>query len=143
MDTGQVAMTERCDAITEVLQRIRSACTAYVFRCSREVDLQEQVATALGYGSITTRREVIAEHGRYDLLVEQPHATGPIRVVLELKMKGSAAAVERQAQRYAMTDDVDAVVIVTTSARLAHSLSNGGQGELGGKMFRTIVLRAF
>jgi hypothetical protein len=39
-------------------------------------------------------------------------------------------AVERQAQRYAAADDVDAMVVVTTSQRLAHKLRRPGATAL-------------
>ncbi|MDB4957616.1 MAG: hypothetical protein JWO36_5185, partial [Myxococcales bacterium] len=65
------------------------------------------------------------------------------RLVLELKVKGSAPAVERQAQRYALTDGVDAVAIVTTSQRLARELLRVGGETLGGKPFAVITLRTF
>jgi hypothetical protein len=63
--------------------------------------------------------------------------------VLELKLAASAPAVERQAQRYAAAADVDAVVVVTTSQRLAHELRRAGADKLGGKQFGVIALRSF
>jgi hypothetical protein len=68
---------------------------------------------------------------------------GAGRVVLELKLAASAPAVERQAQRYAGAPDVDAVVVVTTSQRLAHEPRRAGATELGGKPFGVIALRSF
>lgn len=141
MDTNPRTVKEDRDAaILETVARIRSACGSYVFRARNEADLQEQVTTALVTNGIVVRREVIAEAGRYDILVERPYVLRPVTIVLELKIKGGVSEVERQAQKYALTDGVDAVVIVTTSQRLAHGLPDG---QLGGKMFRVITLRAF
>lgn len=117
--------------------RVRRALDRYRFRAVDEHDLQRQVAECLADDqSIELAREVIAERGRYDIFVRCDGA----RLVLELKVKGSAAEVERQAQRYAMTEGVDAVLLVTTSRRLAAQLRAGGP-TLGGKPFEVIALR--
>lgn len=121
------------------LDFIRSLLAKYTFTPLNEADLQAQIATALIVAGVDVDREVLAERGRYDLLVR----TRGARVVLELKVRGSAPAVERQAQRYALTDDVDAVAVVTTSVRLASSLLRPGGDTLGGKPFAVIALRAF
>lgn len=111
-------------------------------------------------------REVVSSSGRYDLQVrmmpparERALIEGPpgvltgvwfydaaelkplATVVLELKTRCAAAAVERQAQRYAMTHGVDAVCVVTTSPRLARQLAD--LSELGGKPFAVIELRSW
>jgi hypothetical protein len=71
-----------------------------------------------------------------------------IRLVLELKVTGSAEAAERQAQRYAQDEGVDAVVVVTSSQKLARQLMAPGDvgqaplNALGGKPFAVIALRA-
>lgn len=118
---------------------IRSLLAKYRFTPLNEADLQAQVATALVVAGVEVDREVIAERGRYDLLVRTRGAC----VVLELKITGSAPAVERQAQRYALTAGIDAVVVVTTSNRLAGELSRPDGDTLGGKPFAVIALRGF
>lgn len=122
---------------------IRSTLDRYTFRPLSEADLQAQVTTALAAAGVDVDREVLAERGRYDILAR----TRGARVVLELKLRASAPAVERQAQRYALTDDVDAVIVVTTSARLARELERPGEAlgvdTLGGKPFAVIALRGF
>lgn len=118
---------------------IRSLLAQYRFTPLNEADLQAQIATALQLAGVDVDREVYAESGRYDLLVR----TRGERVVLELKVAGSAPAVERQAQRYALTEGVDAVAVVTTSHRLAASLRAPSGDTLGGKPFEVITLRAF
>lgn len=82
------------------------------------------------------RSEVIAERGRYDILIKNELVV----LVLELKVHGSAAAVERQAQRYALTPSVDGVMVITTSNRLAAQIK---PGELGGKPFGVVVVRTY
>lgn len=121
------------------LDFIRSILARYTFTPLHEADLQAQVATALITAGIAVDREVLAERGRYDIVA----TTRGARVVLELKLHASAPAVERQAQRYAMTDGVDAVAVVTTSNRLASELLRPDGDTLGGKPFAVIALRAF
>jgi hypothetical protein len=49
-------------------------------------------------------------------------------LVLELKIGGTAEAAERQAQRYAQDKDVNAVVVVTSSQKLARWLRSTVDG---------------
>ena len=84
------------------------------------------------FGSVDS--EVIAERGRYDILLKD----SMVAIVLELKVKGSAAEVERQAQRYALTPSIDAVMVITTSHRLGAQIKSG---DLGGKPFGVVVVR--
>lgn len=126
-------MIQAIEGLAELLGR-------YAFKPTNERQMQEQVAEVLERAGLTVDREVRAcARDRYDLLVALP---GAARVVLELKLAASAPAVERQAQRYAAAPDVDAVVVVTTSHRLAHELRRGGE-QLGGKPFAVIALRPF
>lgn len=129
--------------MTQALDFIRSTLERYTFKPLSEADLQAQVAAALAAAGVEVNREVLAERGRYDILAR----TRGARVVLELKLRASAPAVERQAQRYALTADVDAVAVVTTSARLARELERPGHAlgvdTLGGKPFAVIALRGF
>lgn len=126
-----------------MIEAIRVRLAQYVFTAINEADLQAQVLMALAADPpFTTNREVIAERGRYDILVTSRAPPVMRSLVLELKVKGSAAEVERQAQRYALTDGIDAVAIVTTSQRLAAQLRGGGT-TLGGKPFAVLALRGF
>lgn len=133
-------------------QWLAEILSAYTFTCRNEEDLQAQVAKVLaGVDGLDIDREVIAASGRYDILVAHDLArhpvderrSGAVRVVLELKVSGGAAAVERQAQRYALTAGVDEVAVVTTSRRLARSIAQAGAETLGGKPFAVIALRSF
>lgn len=142
-------MPEDAHAITvaAALAAVRDLLARYTFVAPNEADLQRQVHAALGTDArFAADREVIAERGRYDILVRFTGPRGVATVVLELKVRGAAAAVERQAQRYAKTAGVDAVAVVTTSQRLAHALlrpRGGSPNTLGGKPFRAFTLRAF
>lgn len=107
------------DRITTAIAAIRSALAGYVFRVRSEAELQDAVCKVLGdLGHGTFRREAVVDGGRCDIIFRIHHVT----VVIELKFKASAASVERQAQRYALMPDVDAVLVVTTSRRLAVEL---------------------
>lgn len=123
------------------LEHLAELLGRYAFRPANEGQLQDQVAGILERAGLAADREVRADaRSRYDLLVALP---GAGRVVLELKLAATAPAVERQAQRYAAAADVDAVVVVTTSSRLAHELRRAGSDQLGGKPFAVIALRSF
>lgn len=142
-------MATNAQPVTEVaaaIEHIRTLLSGFVFRGIRdEADLQEQVySVMLTSPRLRCSREVIAARGRYDLLVAyKGEGDAELVIVLELKVRGSAAAVERQAQRYALTDNIDAVVVATTSNRLARSLQTPDADTLGGKPFNVITLRVF
>ena len=141
-----------------VIAEVRAVLATCVFHANGEADLQSQVAAVLetcGHFRISREVRVVAVRGRYDILVEvlgvdrgppgqrvAPHHG--LRLVLELKVGGTAEAAERQAQRYAKDEDVDAVVVVTSSQRLARRLMAPGEGgqALGGKPFAVIALRS-
>jgi hypothetical protein len=124
------------EAVFQGVKRVKAELARFAFIVRDEEQLQVQVTKVLADAGFGVEREVIAERGRYDILVS---GLG-FKLVLELKIKGSAAAAERQAQRYAMTDGVDAVAIVTLSQRLAAQIK---PGQLGGKPFDVVTLRGF
>jgi hypothetical protein len=128
--------TPRCD---HAIAMIRAALADYTFRARDEAELQDQVAAALAKQapSVWIDREVGVPGGRLDILAH----VGGVNVALELKLYAPAAATERQAQRYANLPDIDAVLVVTTSARLAHKIDDYPYPTLGGKPFGVIALR--
>lgn len=133
----------RAEIARRVLREMERTFESYRFTPSSEADLQEQLLEVLAsVKKAKVRSEVRAQNGRYDIEVE---LLG-VRVVLELKVRASAGEVERQAQRYARTDGVHAVAVVTTSNRLAREIMRGsgavgGRATLGGKPFHVIALR--
>lgn len=82
---------------------------AHRYHFSGEHQLQEGLALALTEAGLPVRREVrLTARDRVDLL------TG--RVGIEVKVAGSAETVLRQVQRYATSDLLDALIVVTTRA---------------------------
>lgn len=128
------------EAQVAALHQLSELLGRYTFRPANEAQLQDMVVGILVSAGLVVDREVYAGSGRYDLLVAMPDIG---RVVLELKLAASAPAVERQAQRYAAARDVDAVMVVTTSARLANEIRRAGAAELGDKPFGVVALRSF
>lgn len=134
--------------VAGAIASIRAALAGYVFRARSEADLQAQVVSVLvcKMQHVTIDTEVRSGSGRYDIALRGvwsdavPDRAGLL--VLELKVKSSATAVERQALRYAQMGDVAAVVVVTTSLRLAAQLAASGGPTLGGKPFAVIALRS-
>lgn len=128
--------------VEAAIKVISDALWPYVFRVPSEAAFQAQVAGVLAAApGLHIDTEVRREGGRFDLLVRHSVAGEcyPASIVLELKVKGSAAAVERQAQRYARMEGVDAVGVVTTSSRLAAALR--GPPTLGGLPFFVLNVR--
>lgn len=93
------------------------------FAVLNEDHLQQALAELLG-----GRREVnLTAGGRVDLLLDD--------VAIEVKVAGSAEAVLRQVQRYAKSDEVREVLVVSTCSGHAHL-----PGEVSGK--RLVVVLA-
>ena len=125
----------------DVFALVRRALDARAYVTRREDALQAHIVEVLrGVAGLEISTEVIDAGGRFDVLVVTS-GDRPLRVVLELKVRASVAAVERQAQRYAMANGVDGVAVVTTSRRLARQL--GDLQELGGKPFAAIAMRSW
>lgn len=142
---------------------IRSLLRSHVYIATSEHQLQAQVLRALApltrlgpLQAAEVTAEVTAEvpvnGGRLDVLVT--YVTGlsaTARVGLELKVGGSAAAVERQVMRYAMGGDVDAIGMVSTSSALTLKVGHGFRwtgalsqvSTFGGLPFFVVPLRSF
>jgi hypothetical protein len=121
-----------------LMNDIREACRGFVFRCRSEADLQAAVVARVRaeQPDALIDTEVRVKGGRFDVLV----ARSGVALVLEMKMRASVSAVERQAQRYALLDEVDGVMVVTTSSQLAIKLNAHG-AQLGGKAFGALAVR--
>jgi hypothetical protein len=125
--------------VSDAVAAVGKALSGYVFRVRSEAELQEQVSRVLLTQGWGVAREVRLPGARLDIVVSIQDGPYALRIVLELKLQASAAEVERQAQRYAIMDDVDAVGVVTTSSTLAASL--GSATKLGWIPFFVVALR--
>lgn len=89
--------------------------------------LAEDVHAALSRAGENSMREVPLTRGRVDLRVSG--------TAIELKVKGTAEAVEAQLRRYAEDPTVIDLVLVTTSAKLRSMPST-----IGGKKLHVVYL---
>lgn len=125
-------------AVGIALDHLRSILDSYLWRAKSEDDLQAQIygvlMEKLKAGDTAEREVAIRKGDRLDLLV----TIANVKIAIEVKIKGSATTVERQAQRYALSGAVDAVMVVTTKRVLAIQLNTS---TLGGKPFRAVALR--
>lgn len=100
-------------AVADVIRRFR-------FRYANERELQDAIADALRSRGYSVEREArLDTHSRVDLLVG--------RVVVEVKVAGAVGAVRRQLDRYAASERVGALVLVTTRARHVYPDTIGGK----------------
>lgn len=106
---------------------VREVISRLSFRAPNEAFLQGALAAALTEAGFSVHTEVaLSRRDRIDLLVD--------RVGIEVKMKGSAASVAWQLQRYAASDLIDELVLVSTKAAHCGFLGR----EIGGKPLITI-----
>lgn len=116
----------------EHFDRIAGALRCLRFAWASEAEFQSGVELAFQAGSVAVSREYsLGAAGRADFFLLAGVNRG---IAIELKVKGSPAAVLRQLHRYAEVDAVLGVVLVTASMRLAIP------DELAGKPGRTIFL---
>jgi hypothetical protein len=138
--------------VDEGLAWLRRFLSTYAWRGTTEKQLQEQMHEVLsaakdrGVEALREYQLTIGGQHRVDFLVklQRPEDAGlgpPCRIALELKIQGSANEVERQAQRYALQADVDAVLVATTKNTLAAKLR--GLATLGGKPYGVVALRTW
>lgn len=108
---------------------------AHRFRWASEADLQEGLALCLSEFGYPVEREIrLSARDRIDLLV---HRTG---IEVKVAKPGSATPIERvlaQLGRYAESDQIDELVLVSTSAR--HRIV---PQTIGGKPLRVVVLQS-
>lgn len=98
---------------TEALvERVRSVLTAMPLRTTVEALLQEQIAAALAAAALPFSREVhLSKKDRIDFLCGG--ALG-----LEVKVDGGVSDVTRQLHRYAQSERIARLVLVSTRMRL-------------------------
>lgn len=108
---------------------VAAAVRSFRFRFASEDELQAAIAEGLKLRGFAVEREVrLDERSRIDLLVD-----GTVGV--EVKVAGQAAPVTRQVARYLVSDRVEGLVLVTSSAR--HYLPP----EIAGKPVEVVTLR--
>ena len=128
-------MTEIDHGLAVRLKNIYNALHGKAVVVSSEAALGTLVRNLLTDASLKVEAEVQIGEGnkdRIDFLVD--------RIGIELKTKGSWAEVFRQLERYALSDKLDAVVLVTTKRRVA-SAARGH--SLNGKPVVAICIGAF
>lgn len=95
--------------MSDLALRIARLLPKFRYRFSRETELHEGLSRVLTDAGIDHVREFVAGPAdRFDLLCG--------RVVIEAKVKGSAAQALQQVGRYCACDDVDAVVLVSSKS---------------------------
>ena len=100
-DNWHVACPERLHDIVALIERAK-------INLSVEADAQAGLLNRLtSAGYVAVREYQLSAGSRIDLFVE-----GGIGI--EVKVRGSAAAIMRQVDRYAMHDDIRAIVLATT-----------------------------
>lgn len=93
-----------------VCEPILNVLAARRFNYASEEDLQQGLAVALAAAGFDVEREVrLDNRSRIDLLVG--------RVGIEVKVAGAATSVLRQLRRYALSDRIDGLVLVTSRVR--------------------------
>jgi hypothetical protein len=92
------------------LEQVVDVIRGHRFRYVDEDELQRGLTAALSASGLPVEREVrLDARSRIDLLVG--------RVGVEVKVGGATGALERQVERYAASDAVDAIVVVSSRVR--------------------------
>lgn len=90
-------------------QAVAAAILRSRYRFRSEADLQASIAETLTEHKVDADREVrLSDEDRIDFMVG--------RIGVEIKIDGTARTVLRQLRRYAASDQVDALVLVTNRA---------------------------
>lgn len=118
-----------------MIDRIRSVLEAHRFTVGNEADLQLAIDGVLAGTGLAIEREVrLNARDRLDFLV-YPHTAAEGGTAIEVKVDGSATALHRQLARYAKSERVIDIVVVTNRARLCDVPK-----EIGGKRVEVISL---
>lgn len=103
------------------LRQLCDHLSAFRFNYENEADLQRGIAQVLSASKFHVEREVqLGNLGRLDFLVNG-------RFAIETKIDGSAAALMRQVSRYAQSEVVAGIVVVTD--RATHRLPDQFNGK--------------
>ena len=111
-----------------MIEQVVEAIRAHRYHFSNEAELQDGIEKVLQFHKIDMEREVrLSAHDRIDFLCG--------RVGVEIKIAGSAAAVQRQLARYAAHGSIDGLILVTDRCQA------GVQPKiLNGKPLRIVAL---
>jgi len=112
--------------VNEVTKVVRHLAK-FRFQATTEAEFQNSIAEALGR-EFTFRREVrLAPGDRIDFLLDNG-------VGIEVKTQGTAATAEKQLRRYAKSEQVKALILMTSRSQVAvQPLS------IDGKPVRTVI----
>lgn len=114
------------------VRALARALSSFEYRFSNEIELQDGIEVVLKKEGMPFEREVRASaQDRFDFLVER-------RLVIEVKVDGTLSAALLQADRYAIHDGVDGLILATTQR---WGLSPGLPSQLRGKPFAVAKLR--
>lgn len=112
------------------MRRIMTAIAGHRFPLEDEKQTQAEIALALGRAGVLAMREVPIAGGVIDFVAEFGEVslvTGRnIRIGIEVKIKGGAAAIGRQLKGYAAEDGLDGLLLVTSRA-MALPVEIGGK----------------
>lgn len=104
-----------------LLGQLKTVLCRFAYRFTSEKVLHDGVAEVLEFNDITFQREVIRGSDRFDFFCR-------FGIVLEVKTAGSFAEACRQARRYLIHDDIQAVVVLSSRSWCAE-----GKVPLNGK----------
>lgn len=103
------------------LSAIRALLSRFRFKYSNEAELQSAIEKILEGSSFAAVREVrLGEYGRLDFLVDGD-------IAIETKIGGSTQQLMRQVARYALSDRVSAILVITDRAN--HVLPESFNGK--------------
>lgn len=113
------------------LEAIRAVLDRHQFTVNNERELQDLLAVVFADAGLNMSREVVlSSSNRIDFVVD--------RIGVEVKTGGSWHTAARQVQRYAASEDVDAMLLVTT---VYEHLRLGTMHSIGGKRVAVHYLR--
>ena len=119
------------DPLAEEVYRVTHALGEVGIVAHEEAEFSRLVAERFVAAGVSFAAEVsLSAKDRIDFVVG--------RVGVELKVQASVAAMTRQLDRYAASDQIDWLVLVTASRKLGLSMP----GELRGKGITTVILGA-
>ena len=106
-------MTDKTFSAMAKLHALRTLLSRFRFRFANETELQEGIEKILLDSEFIFAREVPIGLGRLDFMVDAD-------IAIETKIGGSANELMRQVSRYAQSDRIQGILVVTS--RATHTL---------------------